>query len=407
MDPYLRHLKWIDAEKENLATTLEAWANIHSGSNNLAGLERMVQELKAAFAPLEGNIKEVPLKSCKVLNIKGDLDEQVLGKALSVVKRPKAPVRVLLAGHMDIAHAAGLPLEPCKRNGEDRLCGRGTADMKGGLLVMIMALKALEMSPLAEMIGWEVILNPDEEIGSPGSADVLAQAAKRHHVGLIFEPAFSDGWLVSERKGSANFTLAASGKAAHAGRDFHLGHNALTDAARFALAAEGLIRQEEGITVNIGSLEGGGAVNIVPDRALCRFNIRVNKTGDLHKVHQKLEQIASRENEKPGVSLHLYKEVERAPKIFDAKTQKLFEALKSCGKELGIDVQWRGSGGVCDGNIFAGVGLPCIDTLGPVGGFLHTADEYVVISSMVQRAKLAARLLMQLAAKEIVMESTT
>lgn len=404
MDQYFAHLEWIDKEKQSLISTLEQWVNIHSGSDNLLGLSEMLEKLKEAFSSLDGSMDEISLPKRKILSRDGNFTEVELGKVLSIVRHPNAPIQILLSGHMDIAYPANLPLEKCRRSSPDILVGRGTADMKSGLLIMLIALKSLEMSPFSGNIGWKVLINPDEEIGSPGSKNILQKEAKHHHIGLIFEPSLPDGSLVSERKGSANFTIAIKGKAAHAGREFHMGHNAVTSAARFALAAESLTDLEEEVTVNIGYLKGGDSLNIVPDHALCGINIRVKTSDSMKIMKDKMNKIAEIENHREGIHLIIHQDTERLPKKFDKKTRSLFQSLKKCGNTLGMNIQWKSSGGVCDGNILAAAGLTTIDTLGGVGGNLHTAKEYVSISSIFIRAKLVARYLMQIAAGEAIIK---
>ncbi|HEY4832104.1 MAG TPA: M20/M25/M40 family metallo-hydrolase, partial [Waddliaceae bacterium] len=198
--------------------------------------------------------------------------------------------------------------------------------------------------------------------------------------------------------------LFVEGKAAHVGRDFFEGRNALTAATKFALAAESLTNSDKEITVNIGALESPGLVNIVPDKALCRFNIRVKTTKDLETLKKTFNSMVSQGNEQEGIKMILIQETENLPKIFDPKTEKLFEALRFCAQTLGFNLNWNPSGGVCDGNILANAGLPTVDTLGVIGGGLHTEEEYVHLPSLKQRSKLSALLLLQFAAGELKLE---
>ena len=150
--------------------------------------------------------------------------------------------------------------------------GPGVIDAKGGLVVLLTAIDAVERSDLAGNLGWELFLNTDEEIGSPGSAAFFAEAAKRNHLALLFEPAMPDGALVSERKGSGNFSLVVRGRAAHAGRDFSAGRNAIVAAADFAVAVHRLNGTIPEVTLNVARIDGGGPANVVPDLAVCRLN---------------------------------------------------------------------------------------------------------------------------------------
>src|SRR3989304_2280040 len=129
-----------------------------------------------------------------------------LGNALSIRKRSTAPLRIFLGAHMDTVYPADHPFQKAVRVDQNTLRGPGVADSKGGLVVMLKALEALERSPYAQSVGWEVLINPDEELGSPGSAPLLAQAAKNTHLGLVFEPPLPDGALVGARKRPATLT---------------------------------------------------------------------------------------------------------------------------------------------------------------------------------------------------------
>jgi len=407
MDQYLPHITWIDKERAAMVSQLKTWLNIHSGSTNVEGLALMQEELKKAFSVLKQEIEVVPLPERIVFDLHGDMQKASLGKVLRIRCRRESAVQVLFVGHMDIAHPRDKALEKSKRPSRDIITGRGTADMKSGLVIMLAALKSLEMSPFSKKIGWTVLITPDEELGSPGSSPLLLEEAKRHHLALVFEPALADGSLVSARNGSINYLITVRGKSAHAGRDFDKGKNALTSVARLAIGADSLTDRTEGITVNVGYLVGGGALNIVPDQAVCGINIRIKNDSDGIIIKKKIEKLTEVENYREGITVAAHIQTERPPKVFDRRTRALFEALKRCGEKLGIKIVWKRTGGVCDGNTLASTGLPVIDTLGATGGKLHTADEYVSIISMMQRAKLASRFLLQIASEEIVIAPHT
>lgn len=394
---YQPHLDWIDNQHNSMVDLLIAWSNINSYTENIIGLDSMLAALKSAFAPLGGEMQEISLPSRVTIDRLGHHHETLTGKALHIKKHPKAPFQVLLGGHMDTVYPLEHPFQNAIKVDPNRLRGPGTADMKGGLVVLLTALQALERSPFAGKVGWEVIINPDEEVGSQGSEHLFVEAAKRNQIGLLYEPSFSDGAIVSERKGSANFTVVFHGRAAHAGRDYFSGRNALTAAARFALAAEALTNAAEGITVNVGYMQGGGPVNIVPDRAVCGFNARMTHEKDLARLVKVVEEYVSASNAQDGISAQLFAHGARAPKPFSNNHKALFETLAACGKELGFELKTRPSGGVCDGNLLAEAGLPTIDTLGVIGGHIHTPEEYVELSSLTERAKLSAYFLMKMA----------
>ncbi len=401
MNAYSPYLQWVDEQHESMANLLEKWANINSGTDNLTGLQQMLDALQRAFSPLEGKAETLILRPHIKISSKGHAIEIEHGRAFRMIKRPNAPLQVLLGGHMDTVYPSHSHFQSAKRLDNETLSGPGVADMKGGLVVMLTALQALERSPFASAVGWEVFISPDEEAGSPGSEPFLHQSARRNALGLLFEPAFPDGSLVSSRKGSANFTVVARGRAAHAGRDFHAGRNAIAALARFLVEAETLNDKDKGVTFNAGHIEGGGPVNIVPDLAICRFNIRMVHPGDLKLLREELNRIISKCHTEEGLTLTLYEQTVRPPKPFNNKDQALFYALYTCAEELGFPLLNKPSGGVSDGNILSAEGLPTIDTMGVVGGNIHTHEEYMSLASLTQRAKLTAYFLMKLGNQEL------
>lgn len=380
---------------------LLAWCAINSGSHNLDGLARLRAEIAAAFAELGADVEVVPSAPQSIIRPDGAASSRQLGDCLRIVKRPQAPVRVLLAGHMDTVFPADHAFQACRYIDADTLNGPGAADMKGGILAMLYALRAVEHSPLAERIGYEVILNADEEIGSPGSADLLAKAAARAQFACVYEPALADGTLAGARKGSGNFSLAVRGRSAHAGRDPHLGRNAVVAAARIATALAALDGARPGLTVNVAKIDGGSPNNVVPDNAVLRFNARVDRAEDADWFASNVDAIIESTNAEDGFHAHLHGGFARPPKPMTPAMEAFFNAVKSIGAELGLSIRWQATGGVCDGNNIAAQGVPVVDTLGVRGGNIHSPDEFVKLDSLEERAKLSALLLLRVAAGDI------
>lgn len=391
-----QQLDWIKSQHATMVETLVAWANINSHTDNMPGLAKLMPLIKAAFAVLGGEMEEIVLPSRIRIDAKGQQSPMPTGNALRIRKHLNAPVQVFLAGHMDTVYPVTTPFQAVQAIDANTLRGPGVTDMKGGLVVMLKALEALERSSIAGKIGWEVLINPDEEEGSPSSESLFIEAAKRCHLALLYEPSFADGALVDARKGSVNFILRVQGRSAHAGRDFFSGRNAISAMARFIQSIDALTDEARGITVNVGRIEGGQASNIVPDFALCRFNVRMNESLDFSPLIKQIEKAAEACNSQEGFQAELIQTAARVPKPFDKKNQQLFQAIKASGEALGIPLQSRPSGGVCDGNILSSHGVPTIDTLGVVGGNIHTENEYVLLNSLTERACLSAHFLMNL-----------
>lgn len=389
-------LDWICQQQPKMETLLEQWVCINSFSTHVEGLKNMADLLEKAFVPLKATLKRVALPHRTIVDRQGNLIQQPLGEALHIQKYPNAPFHLFLVGHMDTVFSPDSPFQRAERIEGKKMRGPGAADMKGGLVILLTVLQALEQSALAGRVGWEVVINPDEEIGSVGSSELLKQCAVRNDVGLLFEPSFPDGKIASSRKGSAAFTLIARGRAAHSGRDFASGRNAIAALAKVILQAEKLTDLNLGITLNVGQIWGGEAVNIVPALAICRINARATESSALYQVRERLHQIVKEANVQEGIELVMHDDSFTPAKPFDEKQKVLFQLLKESGSELNLNVEWHPSGGACDGNRLHEQGLATIDAMGVVGGGLHTEDEYVYLPSLSERACLAALLISKL-----------
>ncbi|PQA85499.1 acetylornithine deacetylase [Marinicaulis flavus] len=398
---YKADLAFLDDRRGPMTETLRAWCAINSGSANLAGLKRMHAALCEGFAGLGAEIETVPSRPHQIVTEDGEVVEQPVGDMLRLVKRPQAPVRVLLTGHMDTVFGEDHPFQSERFLDDDTLNAPGAADMKGGLLVMLNALMAIENSPLAERVGYEVLINADEEIGSIGSAHMLTEAAKRAQFACVYEPALADGTLAGARKGSGNFSAVIRGKSAHAGREHHLGRNALVAAADFIAGIDKLSGQREGLTVNVARLDGGGPNNVVPDLAVARFNVRLEQPADSDWLLEQANALIAEIDAREGYSAKLEGGFTRPPKPMTAQLEAFFLALRATGEELGINIDWVPTGGCCDGNNIAAAGIPVIDTLGVRGANIHSAQEIAKLDSLVERAKLSALLLLKIAAGDL------
>ncbi|MBB3953677.1 hydrolase [Novosphingobium sediminicola] len=372
------------------------WAAINSGSGNLAGLAAMASELTDACAPLPGAVELLDPAPVTRIDAQGRECAVVHGRNLLLTVRPTAPVQILLTGHMDTVFDTNHPFQTCQWLRPGVLNGPGVADMKGGLAVMIAALHAFETSPECERLGYQVVFNSDEEVGSPGSAALLARAAAGKLAGLTYEPsALPDGTLAGARPGSGNFSLVVTGRSAHAGRNPQDGRNAVVAAADLALRLSALVRP--GLSVNCARIEGGGPNNVVPDHAVLRVNIRPRTRLDEALASEALDRIIAQVAAAHDLHIHRHGSFARPPKPVNARGQRLLELVRDCGRMLGQEIGWKDSGGVCDGNNIAACGVPVVDTMGVRGGAIHSPDEYLIADSLGERAALSALLLCRLA----------
>jgi glutamate carboxypeptidase len=375
------------------------WCATNSGSRHLAGLERQRQILLDAASRLPAAPIDVPLSPSREVAADGRETEFAHPPSLAVVVRPEAPVQVVLTGHYDTVYPETSPFQVVRTRPDGALHGPGIADMKGGISVMLAALEGFEAHPEAHRVGYRVLLSPDEEIGSIASGPVLAEFARQGHVGLTYEPALADGSLASARKGSGNFHIVIHGRAAHAGRDFAAGRNAVIGAARVAEKLHGLNGQRDGVTVNVSRIDGGAPLNMVPDVAVVRFNVRFPEAQAAAWFEGEVARIVGEIGD--DLHAHLHGLITRGAKPFNAAQQQLFGAVKDVGALLGQDIAWKPSGGVCEGNNLFASGLPNVDTLGVRGGDIHSEAEHAFPESFVERAQLSALILMKLASGEI------
>jgi glutamate carboxypeptidase len=393
-------LDWVDQQRGGMVQRVARWAGINSYSFNVEGLNALADVLEGEFSALGGEARRHELRATEIIDARGQVIRKPLGPAIRISKRAEAPLRILLNIHMDTVYppqsGAGKVEEV---NG--KLVGAGVADAKGGLAVMLTALEALERSEQANRIGWTVFINPDEEIGSPGSAGMLAEMARDHHFGLLFEPALPDGALVDQRRGSGNFSIIVRGRSAHAGRDFASGRSALLAAAKISLELHAINETVPGVTVNIGSIDGGSPANVVPDLAICRVNIRTTEPVDEKRALGAVEKSVAELNRMEGISAELRGQFASPPKVLDDRTQRLLDAIISCGRDLGLSLASRASGGASDGNRLAAAGLPNIDSLGVRGDRIHSSEEYLIPESLPERAQLTALLMLKIAAGDI------
>lgn len=385
-------LEALDGEGAALVARTEAWSAINSGSFELSGLTLMRGALFDTVSALPGSVEAVALAPSQRVQANGDVINIEHGASIRVRVRPEAPIQVALTGHYDTVFPRAHAFQTTRRDG-DLLHGPGVADMKGGIAVMLAALHAFERLPGEKRVGYEVLLSPDEEVGSLASAPLLAELGARAHLGMTYEPAMADGALVDARKGSANYSLALRGRAAHVGRAFDDGRNAVLAAAYATLALNALNGQREGVTFNVGAIDGGSAVNVVPERAVLRFNVRVPDAESAHWAEKEVHRVAREAGERDGIEAHLHGGFTRPPKPLNDQQRTMVSWTRTCGSALGLDLAFKPSGGVCEGNNLAAAGCPNIDTLGPCGGGLHSDQEFALIPSFAERAKLSFLLL--------------
>ena len=297
--------------------------------------------------------------------------------------------------HYDTVFGEGSPFQNILQRG-DTLYGPGVCDTKSGVIILLEALKILENSPWAEDLGYCVLLNPDEEIGSPGSNTFLKKLKKSYEFALLFEPCLENGNLAGNRKGSGNFAYECHGRSAHAGRDFHSGKNAILMINEIISKVNTLNHDFKGLTANIAAVKVGEAFNVVPDYATLRFNVRVENLEIMDKVDDFLSE-TNNELKNKGYDFEFQGSFQAPPKHLHTD---LSQYVKDTHKEYGIHIDYEDSGGVCDRNRLAYYGIPNVDTMGGWGGKIHSCEEYLRMDSLIPKIRINSDILIRFAKNE-------
>jgi glutamate carboxypeptidase len=384
-------------EHDPMLAQVQNWAAVNSGSANLEGLAITAALLADAFAALPGSIELVSPAPSERVRADGVIETQEHGQHLILNVRPDAPIQMLFTGHMDTVFAADHAFQSQTWLEPGILNGPGVADMKGGIAVMLAALKSLESNEQNNHLGYQVLINSDEEVGSPSSAALIAKMAQGKLAALTYEPALPDGTLAGARAGSGNFSVIITGKSAHAGRNPQEGRNAIIAAADLAIRLKALT--QDGLSVNPAKIEGGSPNNVVPDHAVLRVNFRPQTHALEIYARDQIQDLCKRIESEHDVSAHVHGSFGRPPKPISDDAAALFALVKTCGEDLGLSIGWRSTGGVCDGNNIAACGIPVVDTMGVRGGSIHSSDEFLITESLTERARLSALTISRIASK--------
>ena len=361
---------------------LSSLVNINTSSYNYKGISLCADYLCSLFATLNC---EITHNFCKKDNSKLI--------AVTFTKNTKAPIQCLLSIHMDTVFEPTDNFLNYNQTSHTKATGPGVIDAKGGIVIAYNVLKWLDASEHSEQLGWTFIISTDEEIGSKDSQDLLTQASKNKDFALVFEPALENGNIVSSRPASANLKLTCVGKAAHAGRQFHIGINAITALTSF-LESLKLNYYKEGVhIINIGKISGGTRENIVPDECMCELNVRFSQDKSLTKFCNLLQNKINHYNDLNDARIVLDIQSIRPAKPLNERSKSLYKLLNKAINKCNLNIQTEPSFGVCDGNFIAATGIPVIDTLGPCGTGMHTKNETIHLESLNERTSLTCELI--------------
>jgi len=305
---------------------------------------------------------------------------------ISVVKPILNPI--LLLGHLDTVWPVGtIKTMPCRVT-DGRLWGPGTLDMKAGVA---MALTAIEMLIEAGSLEREIILllNPDEEMGSPVSRPITEGLTRELSAVFVLEPAQGLAYKTA-RKGTGDWRIDVHGVAAHAGVDFDKGANALVELARVIEKVSGWTDLERGLTVSVGVAGGGSKSNVVPAEAWAEIDVRIARRADGPRIERKFAALKAKDKR---CSLTVTGGINRPPMERTRGTVRLFRHAQALAAELGIALEEASTGGASDGNFTSALGLPTLDGMGAVGEGAHARHESIVLEQLAPRTALLAGML--------------
>jgi glutamate carboxypeptidase len=298
------------------------------------------------------------------------------------------PDFVALVGHLDTVFPPGT-FEGFRRDGTV-LRGPGVLDMKGGLVVVLEALRALSHVGVLSRVPVRLIIVSDEEVGSPEGRFVIEREASGARAALVFEAGRAKDAVITSRRGTGSVQVLATGKAAHAGNAHAEGANAIRALCRFVEEAEKLTDYARGVTVNVGIIRGGTSKNTVPDQAEALMDLRYERRVDGEALIARLED-AARRAAIPGTTLTLAKQSARPPLERTDANVALYQAYAACARDAGLgDGEAPLVGGGSDAATTAALGIASIDGLGPRGAGFHTQDERVEVATLVPKAEALA-----------------
>lgn len=391
-----RIAKAIEKRSHDLLDDLRLHVSIPTGGNNRAAIEETrerfglrLQELGATVHMIPGDPKPEWLMSGQ----EGDY----YTPPTAVCERLKGATenRVMIAGHLDTVHDPEGNFQDLLIASDGKTAiGPGCVDMKGGLVIAVAALEAIE--ECGANANWTFTMNADEETGTYHSERALSDQARQHDYGLALEPALPGGELAIERVGSGQFMIETVGRSAHVGRAFTEGISAVVELSRCILESSSFPEPERGKILSIGPVRGGVATNAVPDSAAAWGNVRFADQTIADELAVQLDALQTEENAMPRVIVR--RSFNRPAKPLIPETEQLALRARAVAEALGQKLPFKSTGGVCDGNVMQHAGLPTIDTLGVRGGGLHTKDEWIELPSLVERCQLLAILIARLSA---------
>lgn len=364
---------------------LRTLVDIDCGTYIPAGVNRVAAFMQSRLEARGWNVDRIPHSAAEGSSQLGDLLVATLQGSRRVGRR------VLLVGHMDTVFPEGTARERPFRIEGSRAFGPGVSDMKGGLLAGYYAVSCLQDAGFDDPGSITYVCNPDEEIGSPFSGRFILEHAKDADVCFVLEGARENGDIVSSRKGVKDIRIVFHGRAAHAGVEPERGRSATLQAAHTTIALQELNGRWPGVTVNVGVIQGGTRPNVVAERCELHVDVRAVTATDFDEAAAEVERRA-RAIVVPDVTVDILAQAGFPPMEKTEATAGLVDRAKAIAAELGFEVNDAATGGASDANPVAGLGVPTLDGLGPIGGADHAPGEWLDLESVVPRMALLAGL---------------
>jgi glutamate carboxypeptidase len=372
LDEYCR------AEQTWLLETIEALVSLESPTDDKAAVDRCGRELSRRLVDLGAKVQQIAAATA------GNHLRAEFGAGAR---------QILLLGHFDTVWPLGqLRLMPFRQDG-DRLTGPGVFDMKAGIAIGMLAARAvLALAPPRDS-RIVMLWTTDEETGSHTSRALLETEARDSQAVLVLEPALPGGVLKTSRKGCGEYEIVVRGEAAHAGVDPGKGISAIRELARQILAIETLQDLANGISINVGVIEGGSRPNVVAAEARARVDVRAPTQADADRIDAAMRSLSPHLR---GATVEIHGGFGRPPMERTAGVVQLYQVAEAAGADLGQAIAEGATGGGSDGNFCAALGIPTLDGLGAIGDGAHALHEHVLVSSLTPRAALLARIIERL-----------
>ena len=368
----------IDAEE--ILEGIQAWVGIETPSHLGQEVNKLVDRVESQMEVLGAAIERTP----------GQDDFGDILIARTQWDHPPNTTGILVLSHLDTVHPLGTGQTTLQwRRDGDHVQGPGIYDMKAGAYIAYYAYQHLVRSGRRSRLPVTFFYVPEEEVGSPTSRAAIEAEAQKHKYVLVTEPAREGGKCVTGRKGAGRFTVTAHGRQAHSGVRPQDGRSAIREMARQILDIEALTDHDLGVTTNVGLINGGTGVNVVPGECVAEVDLRVPTPELASEYSDKILGLAAYDTD---VSLVIEGGMNRPPYKKDAGIAALYEHARALAAEIGFELEDMATGGGSDGNFTAALGIPTLDGLGADGHGPHTLDETIYFSSLAPMTKLWVQL---------------